>query len=110
MAEQKIWADGFYFERRENAPDFVIGRLSVKVNKAKDFLDAHVNDRGYVNLNILRSKDGGAYMELDLWQPKKQENGSWTPKPQTQEQIDEMKNRTDIEYPEDDINPDDIPF
>lgn len=110
MAEQKIFADGFYFERRENAPDFVIGRLSVKVNKVKDFLDAHVNDRGYVNLNILRSKDGGAYMELDTWQPKKQENGSWTPKPQTQEQIDEMKNRTDIEYPEDDINPDDIPF
>lgn len=79
MAE-KTFADGFYFERRENAPDFVVGRISVKVNKAKDFLDAHVNDRGYVNLNILRSKDGGAYMELDTWQPKKKEDGSWTPK------------------------------
>lgn len=103
MAEQKIFADGFYFERRENAPDFVIGRLSVKVNKAKDFLDAHVNDRGYVNLNILRSKDGGAYMELDTWQPKKKEDGTWTPRPQTQAQIDEMKNMDTIDYPEEDL-------
>lgn len=110
MSDSKIFADGFYFERRENAPDFVIGRLSVKVNKAKDFLDAHTNEKGYVNLNILRSKDGGAYMELDTWTPKKQENGQWTPRPQTQKQIDEMKNRTDIEYPEEDISVDDIPF
>ncbi len=80
MADTKVFADGFYFERRENAPDFVVGRLSVKVNKAKDFLDAQANDRGYVNLNILRSRDGGYYMEVDQWQPKKREDGTWTPK------------------------------
>lgn len=77
----KIFADGIYFDRRENAPEFVIGRLSVKVNKAKEFLDAHVNDRGYVNINILRSsKTGEAYCELDTFQPKKREDGTWTPK------------------------------
>jgi len=117
MAEQKIFAEGFYFERRENAPDFVIGRVSVKVNKAVKFLNAHANEKGYVNMNILRSKDGGAYMELDTWTPKKQENGQWTPreepkkwtpKPQTQAQIDEMKNKVQIEYPEEDLG--DSPF
>ena len=80
MADTKVFAEGFYFDRRENAPDFVVGRISVKVNKAKDFLDAQANDKGYVNLNILRSRDGGYYMEVDKWQPKKRDDGTWTPK------------------------------
>jgi len=76
----KIFADGIYFDRRENAPEFVIGRLSMKVNKVKPFLDAHVNEKGYVNMNILMSRSGGYYIEKDNWQPKKQEDGTWTPK------------------------------
>ena len=106
----KVFCEGFNFERRENAPDFVVGRLSVKVEKAKEFLDAHKNDRGYVNMNILMSRSGGYYVEKDNWQPKKKEDGSWTPRPQTQAQIDEMKNMDTIDYPEEEINPDVIPF
>lgn len=96
MAE-KVFADGFYFERRENAPDFVVGRVSVKVNKAVEFLQAHVNDRGYVNMNILRSRDGGHYIELDQWVPKKQENGQWTPKKE-EEQIEEVFEDNEIPF------------
>ena len=85
---EKVFCDGFNFERRENAPDFVVGRLSVKVEKAKEFLEAHKNDRGYVNMNILMSRSGGYYVEKDNWQPKKQENGSWTPKVEESQVVD----------------------
>ena len=29
--KDKIFADGFSFKTRENQPDFVVGRLSIKV-------------------------------------------------------------------------------
>lgn len=99
----KIWADGFVFERKDNAPQFIIGRLSCSVNKAIEFLEKHRNEKGWVNISIKQSKGGAYYMELDTWKPEKKEDGTWTPKPQTQEQIDEMANKATIEYPEEDL-------
>ena len=43
MQQDKIFADGFVFKRREGAPDFVIGRQSIKVDEAIAFLKANVN-------------------------------------------------------------------
>ena len=74
MSQDKIFADGFIFKRRENAPDFVIGNISVKVESAIEFLKAH-DKNGWVNLNVLNSKAGAAYIELDQFVPKKQTNG-----------------------------------
>ena len=37
----KIFADGFIFKRNDNAPDFVVGRLSIKVDEAIKFLTDH---------------------------------------------------------------------
>ena len=92
MAEnEKQFATGFNFERRDNAPDFVIGRLSVNAGKAMSFLQDNRNERGWVNMNILKSRNGTYYVELDTWQPK-QQNGQWTPKP-------EEPNQDDVEAP-----------
>ena len=41
QTEEKIFADGFSFKKRENAPDFVVGRISVKVDDAISFLKKH---------------------------------------------------------------------
>ena len=38
MTDEKIFADGFSFKRNENAPDFVVGRLSIKVDEAIAFV------------------------------------------------------------------------
>ena len=38
MADEKIFADGFSFKTREGQPDFVVGRLSIKVEHALSFL------------------------------------------------------------------------
>ena len=34
MAEEKIFADGFLFKKKETAPDFVVGALSLKADEA----------------------------------------------------------------------------
>ena len=51
MAEEKIFADGFSFKRNENAPDFVVGRVSIKTEDAIAFMRKH-DKGGWVNLDV----------------------------------------------------------
>ena len=67
MAEEKIFADGFVFKRNENAPDFVVGRVSVKVDEAIAFLKQHESN-GWVNLGVKTARSGNYYMDLDTFQ------------------------------------------
>jgi hypothetical protein len=39
--KEKIFADGFSFKRNENAPDFVVGRMSIKVEDAVTWLKSN---------------------------------------------------------------------
>ena len=67
--DEKIFADGFSFKRNENAPDFVVGRLSMKVDDAIAFMREH-DKKGWVNLNIKTARSGNHYLELDTFEPK----------------------------------------
>ena len=84
MAEDKIFADGFSFKRQENAPDFVVGRLSMKVDDAIAFIKQHTKS-GWVNLNIKTARSGNHYLELDTYEPK----GGATSKPTTKKESDD---------------------
>lgn len=69
MAEEKVFANGFSFKRRENAPNFVVGRMNIKVEDAIKFLKN--NDKnGWVSLNINQANSGNYYVELDTFVPK----------------------------------------
>ena len=68
MTQEKVFADGFSFKRRESAPDFVIGNLSIKADEAVPFLQKNAKN-GWVNLNVLTAKSGKMYVELDQWEP-----------------------------------------
>lgn len=68
MADEKIFADGFSFKTREGQPDFVVGRLSIKVEDALAFLKERSNN-GWVNININQARSGKHYCELDTWKP-----------------------------------------
>lgn len=87
MSQDKIFADGFLFKRRENAPDFVIGNISVKVEDAIGFLTANQKN-GWVNLNVLTAKSGKPYIELDQFVPKGKGNETPAPKKQVVEEED----------------------
>jgi hypothetical protein len=84
MAEDKIFADGFSFKRQENAPDFVVGRLSMKVEDAIAFMKQHTK-AGWVNVNIKTARSGNHYVELDTYEPK----GGSTSKPTTKTKDDD---------------------
>lgn len=65
---EKVFAQGLIAKRRPNAPEFVTCSLSVKVSEFKAFLDEH-EDKDWVNLNVLQSRNGKYYAELDTWKP-----------------------------------------
>lgn len=67
--EEKIFADGFSFKRNEKAPDFVVGRLSIKADDGIAFIKAN-SKNGWINLNIKTARSGNHYVELDNYEPK----------------------------------------
>lgn len=71
MSNEKKLAQGFYFKKSENAPDFVIGKLSLKNDEAVSFIKENTNEKGWLNLDIKKTKAGGYYLSLDDWEPKK---------------------------------------
>ena len=72
--DEKIFANGFSFKRRENAPEFVVGRLSLKVDDAMAFVKDYMKD-GWINLNINQARSGNYYVELDTHTPDNKEEG-----------------------------------
>jgi hypothetical protein len=69
--KDKVFAKGFNFKRSENAPEWVVGKLSIKLEDAMPFLTQNqAND--WVNLNVVQGKQGNYYIELDTWKPNGQ--------------------------------------
>ena len=84
MTDEKIFADGFSFKRNENAPGFVVGRLSIKVDEAIAFVKKY-EKRGWVNLNVKTARSGNIYVELDTYEPKGEQSES---KPKAKQEED----------------------
>ena len=69
--ETKKYAQGLFVKRNDKAPDFVVCSLSIKAEEFNQFLEENVNEKGYVNLQVLKSKDKGTlYAVLDTFEPK----------------------------------------
>ena len=85
--EEKVFADGFTFKRSENAPEFVVGRLSLKVDAAIEFIKQNQKN-GWINLDVKKARTGNFYIELDTYTPKDRVSGteakSVTNKPKSQ--------------------------
>ena len=69
--EEKKYAKGLFVKRNEKAPDFVVCSLSIKSDEFVQFLRENTNEKGYVNVQVLKSKDKGTmYAVLDTFEPK----------------------------------------
>ena len=69
--EEKKYAKGMFVKRNEKAPDFVVCNISIKADEFDKFVKENTNENGYVNLQVLRSKDKGTlYAVLDTFEPK----------------------------------------
>ncbi len=79
--QERTFADGFIFKRRENAPEWVIGNISVKVDDAITFLKNN-EKKGWVNLNVKRGRSGNPYIELDTYEPTNTKKAAPVPQPE----------------------------
>ena len=79
--DDKVFGEGIFFKQKENAPSFVMGAVSIKVDEFILFLKDNVK-KGWVNLDLKESKGGKKYFQLDTWEPKPQsEKVAEAPKP-----------------------------
>jgi hypothetical protein len=69
--QETIFADGLIVKKNENAPDFVLCNLSVKVDEFEKFMKQHQKN-GWVNLSCLMGKSGKPYAKLDTYEPKQE--------------------------------------
>ncbi len=71
MNDEIIFAEGlFYNQPRENAPDWVLGSISVEPKKFTDWLRANYDkNEKYVKIDIKMGKNGKPYTALNTWKP-----------------------------------------
>jgi len=84
MSNEKKFVDGLIVK---DAPvDFVVAKLSFKVDELKAFLDAN-NNNGWVNADILTSKAGKMYAALNEWKPDGDQQQQQRPQQQAPKQF-----------------------
>jgi len=81
MSEETTLPVGFFLKPpHSNAPGWVKGQIGIKVDDAIGYLKEHMNDRGYVNLDLKESKQGKLYLDLNTYE-KPKEQPAQTPAP-----------------------------
>ena len=86
---EKNYAKGLFVKRNEKAPDFVVCNLSIKTDDFIQFLKENTNEKGYVNLQVLRSKEKSTlYAIVDTFTPKT-DNVSTEPKKSVKTQVND---------------------
>jgi hypothetical protein len=70
-----VFPEGIGFaEPRDSAPDFIKGRVWIRVAEFIDWLSGgagveHTNN-GYINLDLKEARSGKMYLSVDTWKPK----------------------------------------
>ena len=73
MSDEIEFIDGLMFkEKHQNAPDFVVCKLSIKREELIAWLQA--KDGEWINGDIKRSKNGKIYAAVDNWKPAKRDD------------------------------------
>lgn len=118
MDKEPIFPNGLIFKTpRENAPNFILGAVSIKVDEFIAFLQENQNN-GWVNIDQKKSKGGKIYFQLNDWKPKTSPaehmragmvNGQQQQAPVTQTQTAPPQ-APQTELPQDDIVVQNIPF
>jgi hypothetical protein len=107
--QEKVFADGLIAKRRDNAPEYVIVNLSVKVDEFIAFL--RNNERnGWVNLGVKRGRTGNLYTELDTFNPKKEEEVANHPPKQHRTAEEKARPMLEQESSFNNEDDDDLPF
>jgi len=66
----KVFVGGMIVKKPDNAPEWVLGKVSFKLKDFFEFAKQH-QDNGWLNVDIKVSKNGKPYAELDTWKPER---------------------------------------
>jgi hypothetical protein len=93
MLETKF-LDGFIVKNPHgNAPEFVVGKISIKVADAiKSLRENETN--GWVNLDIKKSKQGKLYAQINEWKS----DGKYIPKDKPVTDFDQSSSDDDLPF------------
>lgn len=76
MNEEIVFVDGIEFKKIND--DFYA--MSFNVERFTDFMNAYKTQKGYVNINLCKSKKYDKfYGKLNVWEPKKQDEDDKIP-------------------------------
>jgi phage antirepressor YoqD-like protein len=72
--QEKIFVNGIISkEVPQTAPDFILGKMSIKVDDLMKWLIENkslCDENGWINMTVMRSKSTGKrYIEVDTWKP-----------------------------------------
>lgn len=113
---EKIFAEGIYWkEKHANAPSFILGEVSFKVEDAIKFLKQYKNDKGYANLTLKVGKSGKRYLELNTYGLKTNESSITPEQVQQIQKLKEQHNSEQeafdmVDYPQDLGDMSNVPF
>ena len=74
-------------QKHENAPDFVIGKLSINVSQFRDWMKGYLAENPneeWINIDMKTSKSGKGYAAIDDWKPNQPANEPPPAKPAPQ--------------------------
>lgn len=62
--------NGIKFEKpKEGTPDFIKGKISINVLDFSMWMEANKNERGWINIDLKKSKEGKLYLQLNDYKP-----------------------------------------
>jgi hypothetical protein len=105
MAEIEFIKGLFVKKPNEKAPQFVKAKMSFKREELIEWLQAQTGE--WINMDIKESQKGEYYVQIDTWKPDGKKE---TTHPTLGTDGKVQNNEPAIEYPYDEITPEDIPF
>lgn len=72
MALDKKFVDGLRFnDPHERAPKWVRGTISVNIKRFLPYAEENADERGWLNIDVKKSRDGNLYCELNTYRRDK---------------------------------------
>ncbi len=108
MSDKKF-IDGLLVKApRGNAPDYVVGHLSLKREELIAWLQQQ--DGEWINVDLKIANSGKWYAQVDDWKPDRQRGGGGGRQQQAPRQQSQRPQQPQQQAPVDDFADDDIPF
>ena len=85
MSESELIGGIYPRERNENAPDFVIGKFSIRIDQFRDWMKDHLAanpGEEWINVDMNMSKGGKPYAVLNTWKPEQKSEPASDPAPE----------------------------